>query len=207
MNPVHAIIEAAKLPEFGLQNPFLELASLTLESRKAGLDYMALKETFERIKEERRIGVGLFRRATKGHGWHEMSLSHDELIGISILSNLLDDGETIQEIIDQGLFFGLYLNGNSAKFVDSEWFTYWRPEYRAIMKLGAGRKISWIEDQALQMNLIYATAWNVKRIRLLFLEGLGYNAVILKKVSDKLGDKYRERYGKNQLYWNLWEIQ
>jgi len=205
-DPVQAIINAAKVDGFGLQNPFLELASLTLELREHGFAHDRLADTWKHIRDARRIGVGRFRRSPKGHAHHEMTLSHDELLGIAVLSNIFDNGETIKEIIDQGLTFGLYLNGKNEKghWIDSEWFTYWRPEYRGFMKLAAGRKLNWLEECAIHLNIWLATSWNLKRVRLLFLKGLGFYPEFLARAEKDLGDKYRGRYGKNPLYWNIW---
>jgi hypothetical protein len=70
-----------------------------------------------------------------------------------------------------------------------------------------GMKLTLLEDAAMRLNIITSKAWNMKRIRLLFLDGIGYDSTFLMQQTEILGDKYRGRYGDNELYWNLWRLQ
>lgn len=205
MDQIQDIIDAAAKPHFGRQNPFLELASLVLEARKVGLAYDKLKPTWKKMRDDRRYKRGVFLRFPNDRS---ISTSHDEALGIAVLSYLFDNGETAREILDEGLIFGLWFTGKNekGKLLDSEWFTFWRPEQRATMKLAADRKINWLENFALRLSLIKSTSWNMKRVRILFLEGLGYNPKFLERQTIALGDKYRGRYGNNPLYWNIWNL-
>lgn len=202
-DPISAIIEAAQDPNFGLQNPFLELASLSLEAKHAGLAYDRLKPTWERMRDERRARRGVFLRKPNDTS---ISTSHDEWIGLAVCSYLFDGGETAREILDEGLTFGLWMTGRNEKgyWFDSEWVTPLRPEYRAIMKLAAGRRITFIEDLFMRGNIWLSRAWNMKRVRLLFLDAIGYDLEFVLESLTQLGELYRGRYGSNPLYWNIW---
>jgi hypothetical protein len=212
-DPIQDIIESTnEWGGWGHQNSQLELASLALEARRAGLSYDRLKPTWEKQRDATRNGRGIFLRSPKGSYSSEIANSHDNLIGIAVLSYLLDNGETIKEVIDEGLFFGLWITGKNEKgwWLDSEWFTYIRPDYRAFVKLAAGRKITWFEEAAMRLNIMLATSWNMKRVRLLFLDAIGYDKEFLIAETNKLGDKFKGRYiahGPNPLYENLWALQ
>lgn len=206
-DPIQDIIDAAALPDFGLQNPFLELASLTLEAKHAGLAYDRLKPTWERMRDERRARRGIFLRKPNDYS---ITTSKDEAFGIFILSALFDGGETGKEILDEGLIFGLWLTGKNEHgyWLDTEYFTFWRPDYLAFCKLMVGRRINWLMELFMRINISVSNTHNIKRVKLLALHHIaGYDYSFIYAELKKLGDRYRVRYGQNQLYWNLWEIQ
>jgi hypothetical protein len=205
--PIQAIIEAVDAdPLFGQQNPFNTLSSLVLEARKAGLAWDKLEPTYQKLRKSREVGPGLYRRTPKGMWSHEMSFSHDEILGLVMLSHLFDGGHTAREMWLARNWLGLYVSGKNEKghWLDSEFFTPWRPEYRAIWKLCMGMKLTLLEDAAMRLNIITSKAWNMKRIRLLFLEGIGYDSTFLMQQTEILGDKWRGRYGNDPLFWSLW---
>jgi hypothetical protein len=210
IDPVQDIIDSTnEWGGWGHQNSQLELASLALEAKKAGLAYDRLGHTWTKQRDATRSDRGVFLRSPKGQYSSDMANSHDNWVGIAVLSYLFDGGETAREILDEGLTFGLWLTGKNEKghWLDSEWFTALRPEYRAIMKLAAGRKITFIEDLFLKGNLLFSKSWNMKRVRVLFLESIGYDLPFLDKVSREMGDRFKARYGENPLYLNLWRLQ
>jgi hypothetical protein len=210
IDPIQDIIDSTnEWGGWGHQNSQLELASLALEAKKAGLAYDRLGHTWEKQRDSTRLKRGIFRRSPKGYHSHDMSNSHDNAVGIAVNSWLFDHGETAKEILDEGLTFGLWLTGPNEKgrWLCGEWFTFWWPQHRAIMKLAAGRKITALEDLFLRANLLFATSWNMKRVRILFLESIGYDLPFLDKVSREMGDRFKGRYGENPLYLNLWRLQ
>lgn len=207
MDPVQDIIEAAKDPNFGLQNPFLELASLTLEAKHAGLNIDPIKPTWERMRDERRARRGIFLRKPNDYS---ISTSKDEAYGIFILSNIFDNGETGKEILDEGLTFGLWLTGRNEKgwWLDSEWFLFLRPDYLAFCKLLVNRRITFLQDIFMRINISVSHTYNIKRVKLLALQHLtGYDQFYVATELTRLGDRYKGRYGDNPLYLNLWKLQ
>jgi len=206
---VDDFITAFEDPDYGKQNPFLVLSSAALELKKAGLAYDRLAPTWERMRDERRLRRGIFKRKPIHlikYGEQDITTSHDEWLGLAALSMLFDNGETAREILDEGLIFGLWLTGKNEKgyWLDSEWFTPWRPEYRAFMKLAAGRKISWLENFAMRLN-VQTNIFNMNRIKILFLDGLGYDRAFLTVAEIKLGTKFKGWYGRSILFKRLWD--
>ena len=59
---VDDFITAFEDPDYGKQNPFLVLASAVLELKKAGLAWDRLAPTWERMRDERRLRRGVFKR-------------------------------------------------------------------------------------------------------------------------------------------------
>ena len=200
---VDDFITAFEDPDYGKQNPFLVLSSAVLECRKAGLAWDRFKPTWERMRDERRLSRGVFLRKPNDTS---ISTSHDEWVGMAVLSSLFDNGETAKEILDEGLIFGLWLTGRNEKgfWIDSEWFTPWRPEYRAFMKLAAGRKISWLENFAMRLN-VQTNIFNMNRIKILYLDGLGYDKEFIRVAEIKLGTKFKGWYGRSILFKRLWD--
>ena len=187
-------------------NGSLELASMVLEAWAAGLDIEELRPAVESWVDSIKTKPGIYRRSPNNH---EQS-SHDETLGIAVLSKLYSL-DAAADTLDQGLTFGLWFSGKAHSSwlwgklpFDGEWFVFWRPEYRAYMKLGAGRQLSGLEKWCLETNLTMSTTWNLKRIRLLFLSYLGYKN--LTPYIAGLGDKYKGRYGNNSIYLNLWSL-
>jgi hypothetical protein len=209
-NPVQDIINSTNSwGGWEHQNSQLELASLSLEAKRAGLSIEPLRDIWFKQRDATRKSRGIFLRSPEGTHHSAIANSHDNWVGIAVLSFLFDDGKTAKEILDEGLTFGLWITGKNERghWIDSEWFTPWRPEYRAIMKLAAGRKITAIEDLFLRANIYLSKAWNMKRVRLLFLDAIGYDRKFIELELARLGDKYRGRYGDDPLYWNLWKLQ
>jgi hypothetical protein len=211
---IEAIIETVKRPNFGQDNPFLSFSTYVLEAKKAGLDLSPLYDDWERIKNERRYKPGVFKRWPPDSlgNWTTKSISHDEIVGgIGPMSYLFDLGLTMHEIIDEGLFMGLYFSGRWTKkwwLPDTEWFIWWRPEFRALMKLAAGRKITTLERWALKLNLIVSKDVNMSRVKLLFLENVGFDADFVEDRMAKLDFQKLKRYHKNnELMHNLWRAQ
>jgi hypothetical protein len=225
-DPVQYLIDICKNPDFGLQNPFLELAARVVEIKQLGLDYSRLLPTWEKMRDERRASLGIFLRKPNDFS---ISTSHDELLGICVLSHIFDGGRTAKEIEEHGLTFGLWITGRNehGKKIDSEWFSYWRPEYRAFVKLAQGKPLSYLERTALDVNLLVSRAWNVKRVRLLFLKNvlpdekpnlltrlvcfltkhkIDANTGVQRQAEIAMGDKYKGRYGDDALLNYLWSL-
>ena len=186
-------------------NGSLELASMILEAWAAGLDIEELRPAVESWVDSIKTKPGIYRRSPNNH---EQS-SHDEILGLAVLSHLYQLN-VAEEILDEGRTLGLWITGTAHSSLfpgipfDGEWFSTWRPEYLAILKLSAGRHLTGFERWALEANLKLSTTWNLKRIRLLFLSYLGYKN--LTPHYAKLDDKYRGRYGENKIYLDLWEL-
>lgn len=215
-------------------NPHLELTAKVLMGWNTWTttevkDFGSFWRTEYRDKCE--IKTGVFKRAPKDEtGYtaylHTYSLSRDELLGIVIASHLFDLGETARRILDEGTTFGLYLSGFvpikpiSGKWyagivnflgrhIDSEWFILWHPVYRAYVKLAAGRELNSVETWAIQVDLATSTTWNLLDLKLLFLSLLDkreFNQHIV-KARQRMGTKYRDRYGSNPIYLQLWELR
>lgn len=188
------------------QNSKLELAVYALEMQKAGLDITPLSTLWELQEKHCKKSEGVYLRAPLGEPHSDMTTSHDEWLGIAALSFLFDHGKTASAILDKGLnCLGLWYTNPQpqGKWLDSEWFTSWRPEYRAIMKLAARRKINLLEHLALILNLRYSKVYNMKRVRLLLLELMGYNVDSYHKL---VGDKHKEYHSSNKILqqevWN-----
>jgi|GEM_PF-4020175 len=208
---VDDFITAFEDPDYGKQNPFLVLSSAALELKKAGLAYDRLAPTWERMRDERRLRRGIFKRKPIHlikYGEQDITTSHDEWLGLAALSMLFDNGETAREILDEGLTFGLWLTGKNEKgyWLDSEWFTPWRPEYRSYMKIAKNRRITKLENWFMKLNH-KSNLFNVKRVQFLMLESVGYNQAYIAKCLENLGTKYRVWYGKNPLFLRLWGKQ
>lgn len=186
-------------------NGSLELAVRVLEAWAAGIDIEQFRPKVEAWIESIEVSPGIYRRSP----YNPMQSSHDEWLGLAVLSRLYDL-PVAKHILDKGLFFGLWFTGKAhdrvLKYipVDSEWLVGWRPEYRAIMKLAAGRELSKEENWALELNLLTSTTWNLLRVRLLFLSFLGRQG--LEPYIVRLGDSYRGRYGNDALLLKLWEL-
>lgn len=215
---------------WGHQNSQLELAVYVLEAKNADLDYLRLKPLYDKQVQYTRTTPGIFLRTPKGEYSSDMSNSHDNWIGLAILSYLFDDGKVAREILDEGVKFGLWLTGpnEKGKLIDSEWFTPLRPEYRAIMKLAAGRKLTILEKTGLEVNLLTSRAWNMKRTRILFLRALGYkdnkpslltrivcklakkpidvNAGFIEQSEVLMGDDFKGRYGDEPILNYIWNL-
>ena len=200
------------------QNSQLELASMALEVRACpGGESAALLLAplwFKQAKATRKR-PGVFARSPGD----VIANSHDNWIGLSVCSYLFDydddyqyEGSTAKEILDQGLTAGLWLTGKNEHgyWLDGEWFNSWRPLYKGLMKLGAGRKITWLEKLEICLNLRFSDAYNVVRVNLLFCElvkdELGWVAKHLPYFQEKLSDRYKARYGDNPIYKGLWEL-
>lgn len=229
-DPVQYLInELNEWGGWGHQNSQLELAVRVLELRESGFDISPLKPIWEKQRDSTRLSPGIFLRSPKGKYSSDMANSHDNFLGICILSYIFDNGATAKEIEDKGLVFGLWLTGRNekGKLIDSEWFTYWRPEYRAFIKLAQGKKLTYIERTALDLNLLISQAWNVKRVRLLFLKEILpdnkpnlltklicklsgkhiYNNVGVQHQSESfMMDSYKGRYGEDPLLLHLWSL-
>ncbi len=178
------------------QNSHLELASLCLEAKFAGLDISPLKPAWERLRTNTRKRLGIFLRAPIGLPHSNIATSHDELIGICAMSYLFDNGETAREILDHGTTFGLWITAPNehGHLIDSEWFSLLRPEYRSLVKIAAGYKINWLEKLALILSLDFNKVFNTKRVKLLFLHAAGMKFSALPRINRELGEKYKGRY-------------
>jgi len=200
---------------FDYANGSLEFAVRVLEAIRAGIDVSELKDTYDRWISEIRIAPGKFRR----HPANEKQSSHDEWLGLAILSAVFDNGEVAREIIKNITLSNCYLwktgiAHDSFKLlgkeypIDSEYFVYWRFEYAAIMQLAAGNKLGPLEYVFLRGNLEKSTTWNLLRARILFLEDVvKYDTVFTKRASERMGTDYRGRYGSEPVINELWSIQ
>ena len=187
-------------------NGSLELASMVLEAWAAGLPIEELRPTVVNWIASIRGKPGIYRRSPDNL---EQS-SHDEWLGLAALDHIYKLG-IAAEILDQGRTLGLWITGKPHSSilwgklgVDGEWLTGWRPEYLAIMKMADGRQINGFEKWALELNLSLSTTWNLLRVRLLLLTHMGYKN--LTPYYDKLGTKYKGRYGNHRVYLKLWEM-
>jgi len=185
------------------QNSHLELASLVLEARVAGLDITPLKALYDLQISTTRTKPGHFLRSPDS----TMATSHDELIGLVAASYLFDGGAVAREILDNTVF-GIWNTGKNehGNWFDFEWFILWRPEYQALAKLAAGRKLNIIQKIALNLSLIYSKAFNVKRVKLLFLYAANETCSNFGKIEAELGNHYKgQRQFDDPIYKALWE--
>lgn len=192
---------------WGHQNSQLELASMALECQEAKvIDWYKLEKLWYMQRDATRISKGLFSRTPKGFKHSEMANSHDNWIGIAVLSYLFDRGETAKEILDHGLWLKVFwltgFNPKNKYLPDSEWLI--RPENMAIMKLAAGRNINKIEKFFLIASLLWSRSWNVKRVRLLFLKRILWKRDLVEICLKELGTKHEKRYfAKGNPSWSV----
>jgi len=205
----HPIIQAIinSLNDWGgwdHQNSQLELASLCLEAKFAGLDISPIKPYYELLINSTRTKPGHFRRSPND----PIANSHDNLIGLAVLSYLFDNGEIAREIL-ANTEYGLWITGKNehGHLIDSEWFSLLRPEYRSLVKIAAGRKINVLEKLMLVLSLDFNKVFNTKRVKLLFLHAAGVKFSALPRIVKELGDKYKGRYLSDYNSPTLWIYQ
>jgi hypothetical protein len=214
MQPLIKQIQDYAQGRFGADNPFLNFSAYVLEAKEAGLDVSPLADVWESVRDSRRFKPGVFKRwPPNSLGlWTKKSTSHDEICGgIGPMSHLFDAGTTMQEIIDEGLTMGLYFSGQWTKkwyLPDTEWFVYWRPEFRAFMKLAAGRQITTLERWAMKLNIMWSRDVNMTRVKLLFLKNVGFQPYFVQTALEDLDFKKLKQYhSKNELMHELWQLQ
>jgi len=188
------------------QNSQLELASMALEARLSE-NVDGLKDIYLKQLANTLIRKGVYKRSPDC----VIANSHDNIVcGIGPLSLLFDKGQTARDILDQGL---LYLSGKNehGKAFDLEWLMLLRPEYKAMLKIAAGRKPSWFERKALEANVRLSKVWNIKRVQLLFFAAAGYEEKWMGGVRKDLATKYKGRYIADKenptlpIYLSAWE--
>lgn len=186
-------------------NGSLEISVRILEAWAAGIDIEQFRPKVEAWIESIEVRPGIYRRSPH----NPMQSSHDEWLGLAVLSRLYDL-PVAKNILDRGLIFGLWFTGKAHDKIlgfiplDSEWIVGWRPEYLAIMKLAAFRELSKEEEYALNLNLLVSTTFNLLRVRLLFLTFIGKTG--LEEYKKRLGDRYKGRYGDDKLMLELWKL-
>jgi hypothetical protein len=113
---------------------------------------------------------------------------------------------------------GLYITGPKVKDgkvtrgLDGEYFMFWRPEYRAYLQIATTGKCSLWCYMGLLANLWFSRAFNMQRVKLLFLNlvierqgGFYLLRLLMPKLIKRLGTHYKGRYGDNPYYKALWE--
>lgn len=187
------------------------------------------------IVQKTEVRPGLFKRYPKEYKYQrKYSLSHDELLGLALCSMVLEPKTrlTIKRILDKGPTLGLYLSGFSPskprpvkgnwfernliragnllmQFVDSEWFILSpiRPDLRGYWKVAANRELSTTEYEAIKLDLMMLKTWNLLDLRCCLLELAGRPEFRqhVAMARQRMGTKYRGRYGENPLYLYLWD--
>jgi hypothetical protein len=210
MDVLKELRQRVNSPKFGADNPFLNFSVYILEARKAGIEVSEMKEEWEKFAHDRRYKRGVFKRWPAQNGiWNPKSISHDEVIGgIVPMSYLFDGGQTVQEIIDHGLTFGLYFSGKWTKkwwHPDTEWFIYWRPEFRAFMKLAIGKELSWLEKWAMKLNIMVSGDHNMRRQKLLFLELVRFDIRWVRSQMRDSSSHLKQYHARNDLLNEIWK--
>jgi len=186
-------------------NGSLERAVRLLEAWKAGIDVEQFRPEVERYIASIKVAPAIYKRSLL----NPMQSSHDEFLGLLIIDALYKLGIT-QELIGHR---GLWKTGqphDSIKIwkwtihVDSEWLTTYRPEYIGLARFVLGQE-SAIDRFMVYSNLLLSTTWNLLRARILLLEYLNVGG--LDKFKQRLGDKYKGRYGDEPIMVGLWGMQ
>jgi len=177
-------------------NGSLELAVRILEAERAFLPIEELRPTVQAWIESIYLAPACYKRSPTNN---EQS-SHDELLGILILDALYKLG-IAKQFLDHK---GLWIFGVPHSRFDSEWLALRRPEYRAMIKLVDGMELNLWDRMWLHGNLRFSTTWNLLRARLQLLSYLGIGP--LNGYYERLGDKFKGRYGDEPVINALWKL-
>lgn len=226
MKLIEAIEQVSQWENIKHANPHLDFATMTLMAETVGFDVEPLGEFWRREYRDRcEVSPGLFKRAPKDVSdhcdyLHEYSFSHDEMLGLNWCSWRFDGGETAARVLDEGRFLGLYLSGKSPsksiwdKYIDSEWFMFspLRRVNMAYAKLACGRNLNTVEEASIGANLLATTAkssYHLLDFKALWLKQMGVHSSFgaIKLARARIGLEYRERYGDNPIYKQLWTLR
>jgi hypothetical protein len=195
-------------------NPWLNFSAYVLEARKAGIDVSSLAQFWiEELVTPRRARPGIFKRWPKRDGkWTTRSTSNDELYGgIIPMSYLFNQSREVWEIYKHGLTLGLWLTGRWTKkwwHPDTEWFVYWRPDFRGYFKLALGKPLSWLETWGMKLNIMVSDDTNMIRVKLLYLEMIGFEPRWVAKQMRRIDWGHLKGYHHERpMMHELWRLQ
>jgi hypothetical protein len=190
----------------GSENSALNLAAPALEMRVAGIDISPLKPIYEAHLRSCEYAPGKVRRSPGDL----RANSHDNFIALIALSELFDGGALARRMLHVIDGVGKGIMWRTSDKPDAEWIL--KPEQHRLIQIVCRTKSSnffkrKLNDKALELNLLKAKSWNMKRVRLLLMaQVFGKMVGVTEKAAREMGDKYKGRYGDDPLYHGLWAI-